>query len=37
MAKKFNVDSNVYIILYSVVMVVVVAALLAVVSLSRIP
>ncbi len=34
MAKKFNVDSNVYIILYSVVMVVVVAALLAVVSLS---
>ena len=32
MAKKFNVDSNVYIILYSVVMVVVVAALLAVVS-----
>ncbi len=33
MAKKFNVDSNVYIILYSVVMVVVVAALLAVVSL----
>ena len=34
MAKKLNVDSNVYIILYSVVMVVVVAALLAVVSLS---
>lgn len=34
MAKKFNVDSNAYIILYSVVMVVVVAALLATVSLS---